>query len=246
MAGRHPSKPIEETQGYERSRRELGLSRADVVSYAKRAGINLSAGALQKLEETGERPRSLSEDGQAWLDYLYGNREADVDWAGVEKGSPVLVLGEKGSFSFQKAENGTVSVFGGERNKEKFRSFEASKVRLVSGSAVPSEDQASLYESRGRGSSSVYGEKILGHMRSNGGAHGVGALAYSLGLDSAVVSRVTSALAKSGKIKKVGRGTYTLTSGTEEAVIDTNAAVQEQMASGEMTGKTLDGQDFDF
>lgn len=195
---------------YKAARVAAGLSKQDVSAWAKRAGHVVSPHTLDRIEK-GESARGLSDASLSYVQYLYGLTDADIQWTSVEKGAPVLVLGQKGDFKFISADDaGNLTVFGGERNKEKFRSFTPSQVRLVAPTALPAVEDASRFETRGRATSGIYGDKILSYMQSNPGAHAVGALAVNLGIDNAVVTRVTASLAKSGKLSKVGRGVFSL------------------------------------
>lgn len=187
-----------------------GLSKQDVSAYAKRAGHIVSPHSLDRLEK-GETARGLGESALGYVQYLYGLVEADITWGSVEKGAPVIVLGQKGDWKYLSSnDDGSLNVFGGERNKEKFRSFTSTSVRLIAATALPSEDSAALFETRSRAGSGIYGDKILSYIQSNPGAHAVGSLAVNLGLENAVVTRVTTALAKAGKLAKAGRGVFTL------------------------------------
>jgi hypothetical protein len=223
---------------YGTTRQSLALSRAEVVALVLRAGHKISASGLTKLEEAVPNSsgilistiedkkngttkeietvgsRGLSEDTVAYLDYLYGLGTFDSpDFSEVERGAPVLVVGEAGQWSYSSTnEDGSVQVFGGKGNVASFRSFAPEKVRIVAMTALPSEDQASLFASskRGpRGSNGASGSEILSYFDKHAGmAHAVGAVAYALGLDNAVASRALAALETKGELAKVGRGVY--------------------------------------
>lgn len=241
-------KPTPETPWY-KARIEMHLSRQELSSLAKRAGHPLSTTSITSLEEKGEEvigKRGLRDQTMAWINYVLGLSEANIDWSTVEPGAPVLVTGEKGQFQLRSVnEDGVVNVFGGERNKEKFRSFEKDRVRLISPTALPPETTASVFETRSKGSINAYGEKILEYFRTNGGAHGTGAIAYNLSLDNGLVTRVIMTLLKSGDLRKVGRGVFELGDGVapEEAPASTNgsnakAAVTKDDGEGDKAAAT--------
>lgn len=194
---------------YLEARKAFGLSREKLSNLAKLAGIRVSPASIKKLEDEGEKAvgtRGLSEQTVGYINYVLGIGDYEAtDWSTVEKGAPVIVSGEKGTFSFISSDGDSVSVFG-----DKFRDFETSRVRLVAPTALPSEDSAHLFETRTRGDGGYYAKQVLAHMEANPGAQGVGAIAYTLGLDNAVVSRTVAGLIKSGKLSKVGRGVVTL------------------------------------
>lgn len=196
--------------GYKEAREAFGLSREKLSGLAKRAGIRVSAASIKKLEDEGEKAvgsRGLGEDVVGYLNYVLaiGDFEA-TDWTAVEKGAVVVVSGEKGTFSFISTDGSNITVF-----SDKFRYFEASRVRLVAPTALPSEDDAALYETRTRGGGGVYAGQVLTYINAHADMpHSVGALAYALGLDNGLVSRTVAGLVKAGKLSKAGRGVVTL------------------------------------
>lgn len=219
------------------TRKQLGLSRADVSSFALRAGHKLATSAIDRLEKaeadssgvlqttitdkegnTKVVPtigsRGLGDSVIEYINYLYGIGEfGDIDWSSIERGAPVLVHGEEGSWSLSSAnDDGTISVFGGKGSTPSFRSFNADRVRLIAPTAMPSEDSAALFESakRGpRGSNSSYAVNVLGYFDKNPGmAHAIGAIAYALGYDNGLVSRTVAGLEKKGELLKVSRGVF--------------------------------------
>lgn len=199
---------------YKEAREAFGLSREKLSGLAKRAGIRVSAASIKKLEDEGEKAvgtRGLGDDVVGYLNYVLGIGEFEAtDWSSVEKGAPVVVSGEKGTFSFVSSDGTNITVF-----SDKFRYFEANRVRLVAPTALPSEDDAALYETRTRGDGGVYAKQILGYVNQHPEMpHAVGALAYALGLDNGLVSRTVAGLVKAGKLTKAGRGVVTLPSGS--------------------------------
>lgn len=55
----------------------------------------------------------------------------EYDWATVEVGTAVKVLGERGNFAFRKVDkNGDIEVFGGSNGYAMFRTFSADRVRI--------------------------------------------------------------------------------------------------------------------
>jgi hypothetical protein len=239
---------------YGTTRHSLALSRAEVVSLVLRAGHKISASGLTKLEEAVPNTsgtlistieskdgstktvetvgsRGLSEDTVAYLDYLYGLGEFDTpEFSSVERGAPVLIVGEAGQWSYSSTnEDGSVQVFGGKGNIASFRSFAPEKVRIVAMTALPSEDQASLFASskRGpRGSSGINGSEILAYFDKHAGiGHAVGAVAYALGLDNAVASRALAALEGKGELAKVARGTYIRSTPNEAAAAEIDSSI---------------------
>ena len=196
---------------YLEARKAFGLSREKLSNLAKLAGIRVSPSSIKKLEDEGEKAvgsRGLSPDVVAYIDYVLGIGSAEpTDWASVEKGAPVIVQGEKGTYSFVGLdEKGNVTVF-----SDKFRYFTADRVRLISPSALPAPETAHLFETRTRGDGGYYARQVLGYVEAHGDMpHSVGAIAYALGLDNGVVSRTVAGLVKSGKLSKAGRGVVTL------------------------------------
>lgn len=194
---------------YLEARKAYGLSRETLSNLAKLAGIRISPASIKKLEDDGEKAiggRGVTEDAANYVSYVLGlSDNASVDWSSVQSGAPVTVAGEKGVLSFSSYDGLNVTVFG-----DKLQTVASDRVRLAAHSSVPSTDNAHLFESRTRGDGGVYARQILGFISDNPGAHGVGALAYSLGLDNGVVSRTVAGLIKSGKLSKVGRGVVTL------------------------------------
>lgn len=201
---------------YLEARKELGLSREKLSSLAKLAGIRVSPSSIKKLEDDGEKAigsRGISNEAATYISHVLGlSADTTTDWSTVQSGAPVLVAGEKGVFSFGSYDGTNVTVFG-----DKLQTVEASRARLAAHSSVPSADNAHLFEARTRGDGGAYARQILGFISSNPGAHGVGAIAYSLGLDNGVVSRTVASLIKSGKLSKVGRGVVTLADGSGAA-----------------------------
>lgn len=219
------------------SRKQLGLSRADVSAFALRAGHKLTSSAINRLEtavadsdgvlqstiedKAGNSKtvatigsRGLSEEVISYINYLFGIGEfGEIDWSGVERGAPVLVHGEQGSWSLSSAnDDGTISVFGGKGSAISFRSFAADRVRLIAPTAMPSEDSSALFESAKRGphgSNSIYSTSVLNYFDKNSGmAHSIGAIAYALSYDNALVSRTVAGLEKKGELLKVSRGVF--------------------------------------
>lgn len=201
---------------YLEARKSLGLSREKLSGLAKRAGINVSPVAIMRLEKEGDKAigsRGLGPDVIAWMNYILGVGEFQpTNWNGVEKSAPVVVAGEKGSFSFVSVdENGSVTVF-----SDKFRMFHADRVRLVAPTALPPVESAAMFETRTRGSGGKYAQGVMERIMANPDhPHSIGALAYSLGWENALVSRTVAGLIKSGKLVKVGRGVVTLPATTE-------------------------------
>jgi hypothetical protein len=199
---------------YLKTRKNLGLSRADVSAMAKRAGHSISQSTIDRLEHKGSGAigRGLSHGALGWLEYVYGiaDRAGVVKWAGVERGAPVVVHHEKGAWQFHAADGDDITVFGGRRNDCHFRTFPESQVRLIALTALPPPETAPVFESRYKGSDSAYATRILTHMRKTPGAHSVGAMAWTLGMHNAVVSRVAADLAKKGTLIKLQRGVFIL------------------------------------
>jgi hypothetical protein len=53
------------------------------------------------------------------------------DWANVEAGTPVKVIGERGQFVFRKVDkNGDVEVHGGANGKAMLRTFRAERIKI--------------------------------------------------------------------------------------------------------------------
>lgn len=199
---------------YLKTRLDLGLSRADVSSMAKRAGYKISPSSVERLERRGPAAlgRGLSSGAVGWIEYIYGisDPEGIVDWERVERGAPVIVHHEKGAFQFQGVGEGGITVFGGRRNEERFHTFPADRVRLVALTALPPPETARVFESRFKGSDSAYSQRIMNYVRANPGAHSVGGMAWTLGMNNAVVSRVAAELSRRGDLHKVQRGVYVL------------------------------------
>lgn len=198
---------------YKRARTGLGLSRADVSAMAKRAGHKVSPTSVERLEKKGTEAaggRGLSFGALGWIEYIYGMSDPAgvVKWPTVERGAPVIVHGEKGTWQLHATDGTDITVFGGRHNEERFRTFPADRVRLVALTALPPPETARVFESRYKGSDSVYAAKIMGHIRATPGAHSVGAIAYMLGMNNAIVSRVAADLAKKGDLVKVSRGVF--------------------------------------
>jgi hypothetical protein len=215
VGGNDKGVPMIAGETYKQTRVDLGLSRADVSAMAKRAGHNVSQSSVDRLERRGSAAmgRGLSPGAVGWIEYLYGMSDPAgvVRWAGVERGAPVIVHHEKGAYQFQGVNgDGSISVFGGRRNEEKFRSFPAARVRLVTPTALPPPESAAVFEHRYKGSDSAYAQRIMNHIRATPGAHSVGAMAYMLGMNNAVVSRVAAELAKKGHLHKIARGVFVL------------------------------------
>lgn len=209
---------------YLEARKAFGLSREKLSNLAKLAGVRVSPTSIKKLEDEGEKAvgsRGLSADVVAYIDYVLGIGEFDnTDWTTVERGAPVIVSGEKGTFSFISANNGSVEVFG-----DKFKEFDASRVRLIATTALPSADSAHLFETRTRGDGGYYARQVMGYIENHADIpHSVGAIAYALGLDNGVVSRTVAGLIKSGKLTKAGRGVVTLGGATAPAEAATEVA----------------------
>lgn len=196
---------------YLEARKAFGLSREKLSNLAKLAGIVISPTSIKKLEDEGEKAvgsRGISTEAVAYIDYVLGLGSAEpTNWAAVEKGAPVIVSGEKGTFSFHSVnDNGDVTVF-----SDKFRSFTPDRVRLIATSSTPDASNAHLFETRTRGDGGVYARQVMSYVSSHAGtSHSVGAIAYDLGLDNGVVSRTVAGLIKSGKLSKVSRGVVTL------------------------------------
>jgi hypothetical protein len=209
---------VTDGETYLKTRLDLGLSRADVSAMAKRAGHKVSPSSIDRLEHRGADAvgRGLSWGAIGWLEYVLGisDPEGVVDWAEVERGAPVLVHHEKGAWQFHATDaGGDVTVFGGRRNDDHFRTFPAARVRLIALTALPPPETARVFESRYKGSDSAYATRILDHMRSIPGAHSVGGMAWTLGMHNAVVSRVAAELAKRGQLRKIQRGVFVLPEG---------------------------------
>lgn len=221
---------------YQKSRLHLAFSKAKVSALAKRAGYTVTESAISRLESiggeaVGPRKRDLTFAAVAWLEYLYGMSDPAgiVDWSTVEPGAPVVIHGETGTFAFHAVENdGHLTLWGGRRNKERYRTFPPMRVRLVSPTAMPAEELASSYRIRERGADIGYGLRIMDYMRAHPSAHSIGSLAYTLGLDNAAVSRVAAALAKKGELCKVHRGVFVLAEESPETV---KAALAERVLS---------------
>lgn len=197
---------------YLKRRLNLGLSRADVSAMAKRAGHNVSQSTVDRLEHNGSGAigRGLSHGALGWLEYVYGiaERAGVVKWPTVERGAPVVVFHEKGSWQFHAVDGDDITVFGGRRNEECFRTFPEDQVRLIALTALPPPETAQVFAKRYKGSDSAYATRILTHMRKTPGAHSVGAMAWTLGMHNAVVSRVAADLAKKGTLTKLQRGVF--------------------------------------
>lgn len=201
---------------YLEARKALGLSREKLSGLAKRAGINVSAVSIARLENEGDKvigSRGLGPDVIAWMNYILGVGEFQpTDWTVIEKGAPVVVAGEKGAFSFISIdESGNVTVF-----SDKFRMFHSDRVRLVAPTALPPVENAAIFETRTRGSGGKYAQGVMEKINAHPDqCHSVGALAYSLGWENALVSRTVSGLVKSGKLIKCSRGVVKLPATTE-------------------------------
>lgn len=196
---------------YVEARKALGLSREKLSGLAKRAGISVSASSIKRLEDEGEKAigtRGLSEQTVGYINYILGVGDFEtVNWSTVEKGAPVIVAGEKGTFSFVCInDDGSVQVFG-----QNFRSFSLDRVRLIAPTALPPVENASMFETRTRGGGGQYAQEVLAYVQAHPGQpHSVGALAYALGRENGLVSRTVAGLIKAGKLLKVGRGVVTL------------------------------------
>jgi hypothetical protein len=197
---------------YRTARESLGLSREAVSSMARRAGIKISATSLKKLEDEGAAAtngRGITVEAVTYINYLFGMGEVEpTDWTQVEKGAPVLVLGEKKkSFHFvARQDDGSVQVFG-----DSFRSFNQDRVRLVAPTALPPIESAGLFETRSRGTAARNGDEVMSYVEKNPDiAHGIGSIAYAVGKDNATVSRAVTALVAAGRLTKVKKGTVTL------------------------------------
>lgn len=201
---------------YLEARKALGLSREKLSGLAKRAGISVSASSIKKLEDEGEKAaggRGLSPQVVGYLNYVLGIGDFEAtNWASVEKGAPVIVTGEKGTFSYVSLnDDGSVLVFG-----QNFRSFTADRVRLIAPTALPPTESASLFETRTRGGGGLYATEVMTYVSAHADQpHSVGALAYALGRDNGLVSRTVAGLVKAGKLAKVGRGVVTLATPSE-------------------------------
>jgi hypothetical protein len=198
-------------ESYLTARKALGLSREKLSGLARRAGFNISAVTIAKFESEGEKiigTRGLSEQAADWLMSILGFGDfAEVDWATVEKGAPVVVAGEKGEFSLVSVnEDGSITVFG-----QNFRSFTMDRVRLIAPTALPPVENAAMFETRTRGGGGQYAQTVMTYIQAHPGQpHSVGAMAVALSMDNALVSRTTAALVKAGKLTKVGRGVVRL------------------------------------
>jgi len=222
---------------YLKTRLDLGLSRADVSAMAKRAGHKVSPSSIDRLERRGADAvgRGLSWGAVGWLEYVLGISDPAgvVDWAKVERGAPVLVHHEKGAWQFHAADGGDITVFGGRRNDDHFRTFPAARVRLIALTALPPPETATVFEARYKGSDSAYATRILDHMRSVPGAHSVGGMAWTLGMHNAVVSRVAAELAKRGALIKIQRGVFVLPDRAAGATPAPDAAQEMKSALAE-------------
>jgi hypothetical protein len=218
---------------YLEARKALGLSREKLSGLAKRAGISVSAGSIAKLESEGEKAigsRGLGPQVVGYLNYVLGIGDFEAtNWSSVEKGAPVIVAGEKGTFSYVSVnDDGSVLVFG-----QNFRSFTADRVRLIAPTALPPTENAALFEVRTRGGGGAYAQEVMTYVSAHPSQpHSVGALAYALGRDNGLVSRTVAGLVKAGKLQKVGRGVVTLpaTSAASEAVSEAPAAATAAVA----------------
>lgn len=196
---------------YLEARKALGLSREKLSGLAKRAGINVSPVSIKKLEDEQEKAigsRGLSEKTVGYLNYVLGIGDFEAtNWASVEKGAPVIVMGEKGTFSFVSLnDDGSVLVF-----SNNFRSFAADRVRLIAPTALPPTESAALFETRTRGGGGAYAQEVMTYVSAHADQpHSVGALAYALGRDNGLVSRTVASLVKAGKLQKQARGVFTL------------------------------------
>lgn len=220
---------------YLATRSRLHLSRSKLSAMSKRAGHHLSETAIKRLENHGAvltGSRGYPTLAMVWLDYVLGLSDPAgmVEWSTVERGAPVLVLGEKELYGFHGLGDDTVTVFGGVRNRQQFRDLPLDAVRLVAATALPPSDTAANFQSRCRGVDSAYGEKILAHMRAHAGPHSVGGMAYVLGLNNTSVSRVAAALAKKGHLTKVQRGVFVLREPAVEATSVKTALAERVMA----------------
>lgn len=201
---------------YQEARKAFGLSRDTLSSLAKRAGINISAIAIARLEKEGEKAlgtKGLGPEEVSYLNYVLGiGEDIDTDWSIVEKSAPVIVAGEKGTFSFVSAnEDGSITVFG-----TNFRSFAADRVRLIAPTALPPVENAAMFETRTRGDGGRYAKGVMTQIQAHPTqAHSVGALAYALGWENALVSRTVAGLVKAGKLVKISRGVVKLPATTE-------------------------------
>lgn len=195
---------------YLEARKAFGLSREKLSNLAKLAGIRISPASIKKLEDEGEKAvgtRGISADAASYIDYVLGlGGTSDTDWSSIAQGAPVLVSGEKGVFAYHSTDGESITVFSG-----KFQNFSSDRVRLVAPTALPSAENAHLFEARTRGDGGAYAKQVMNYVQANAGQpHSVGALAYALGLDNGVVSRTVAGLIKSGKLTKVSRGVVTL------------------------------------
>lgn len=198
---------------YLEARKALGLSREKLSQIAKRAGISINPVSIKRLEDEGEKAigtRGLSVQSVDYVNYLLGVGDFEpTNWASVEKGAPVLISGEKGTFSYVSVnDDGSILVFA-----SNFRSFEASRVRLIAPTALPPTESAALFETRTRGSGGVYAQEVLAYVSAHADQpHGIGAIAVALGRDNGLISRTVAGLVKAGKLSKVSRGVVTLPS----------------------------------
>lgn len=212
---------------YESTRLGLQLSRVRVSAMSKRAGHFMTESAIKRLEVEGSRlagSRNYPATTLAWLEYVLGISDPTdaVDWAAVEKGAPVLVHGEKMLYSFQAIADGGITLWGGPRSREAYRTLPLDAIRLVATTATPPPEIAYLYpSSKGNGVDSAYGKRILEYMNAHPGPQSVGGMAYTLGIDNMAVSRVAAVLVKRGQLVKIQRGVYVVTEPTE---IDLEAA----------------------
>jgi hypothetical protein len=198
---------------YLEARKSLGLSRETLSNLAKLAGIRVSPTSIKKLEDDGEKvvgTRGVSNEAAAYVGHVLGLSAGSTDWNVVQGGAPVIVNGSKGVSSFVSFDGVNVSVI----NDGKLQTVASSEARAAANSAVPSADNAHLFEARTRGDGGVYSKQILNFVSNNPGYHGVGAIAATLGLDNGVVSRTVAGLIKSGKLDKVSRGVVTLGTGS--------------------------------
>lgn len=219
---------------YKEARKAFGLSREKLSNLAKLAGVRVSPALIKKLEDEGEKAigsRGLNPQVIGYIDYVLGLGSYEVtDWSSVEKGAPVVVAGQKGTFSYVSVDdNGVVTVF-----SDKFRNFNSEDVRLVAPTALPPAETAHLFETRTRGDGGIYARQVMNYVSAHSDMpHGVGALACALGLDNAVVSRTVASLIKSGKLAKVSRGVVTLGDGSAASEEASASAPEAQDEAGD-------------
>lgn len=229
--------------GIKAARLAMGLSRADITALARRAGFAITTNTLNRIEERGQGGRGLTPESLAWLESLLGIREQENDWATVEAGAPVVIDGEKGSWQFRHYADEKVTAWGGEHNRERYQDFPAKVVRVVASTTLPDPDAPVFKLKRGGGVKGVtMAARVLAHCRETSGAHGVAAIAYSLGVAPGTVSEVAANLVRRGDLRKVARGVFVLADEAPAGNGNDPAGKSRREALAERVGAALENQ----